>query len=52
MMTVLPNCVAALNVLSGTPFYDSCSSVTDLVDTVTDYMNFCVDTILAKNVDD
>ena len=41
-MTVLPNCVAALNVLSGTPFYDSCSSVSDVVDAITDNMNFCV----------
>ena len=47
-MTVLPSCVAALNVLPGKPFYDSCSSVSDLVDTVTEYMNFCVDTILPK----
>ena len=29
-------------------FYDSCSSVSNLVDTVTDYMNFCVDTIQLK----
>ena len=27
-------------------FYDSCNSVSDLVDTATDYMNFCVDRIL------
>ena len=29
-------------------FCDSCSSVYDVVDTVTEYMNFCVDTILPK----
>ena len=29
-------------------FYDSCDSVSDLVDTVTDYMNFCVDIILSN----
>ena len=29
-------------------FYDSYSSLSDLVDTVTDYMDFCVDTILPK----
>ena len=44
MMTVLPKCVAPLNVLWDT-FYDSCSSVSDFVDTVTDYMNLGVDTM-------
>ena len=30
--------------------YDSCSSVSNVVDTVTEYMNFCVDTILPKTI--
>ena len=47
-MTVLPRLRGCFECTTWETFYDSCSSVSDLVDTVTDYMNFCVDTILPK----